>query len=275
MERRPYIAETIIAPGAACTQGSEENKVRSPLAGGGGSFIGVYAYEANEAKDAGEALGVAIYGVARVLAGGDVSAGSFAEIKDETGAFVNSTGSARVCGMFLQNGSAGEYVEMFVAPAPAGGGSGGGGGVSSVNGRTGAVTLGKTDVGLSSVENTSDLDKPLSTEAKAYIDSRVYALSGSLPDGVDPVSGDWRFPLSTQSQWTTSIGPIIPKIGDIVFYSKKSVWYAGMVLAVQLSSPWMCTVRPVRGALVQPPTADGTYTLQCAVSGGNPVFSWG
>jgi hypothetical protein len=45
-----------------------------------------------------------------------------------------------------------------------GGGSGGGGGaVTSVAGRTGAVTLTKTDVGLSNVDNTSDAAKPVST----------------------------------------------------------------------------------------------------------------
>jgi hypothetical protein len=140
MGRRPYVAETNIAPGTACVQGSSENKVRSPLTGGGGSFIGVYAYEAKEAKEAGDALGVAIYGVAKVLAGGDVNAGSFAEIKDESGAFVNGSGAGRVCGMFLQNGSAGEYVEMFVAPAPAGGGGSGGGGVDQ-DARDGVAAL--------------------------------------------------------------------------------------------------------------------------------------
>lgn len=138
-ERRPCIAETDIAPGTACTQGSAENKVRSPA--GGGDFIGVYAYEANAAKKAGEALGVVIYGLAKVLAGGDVSAGSFAEIKDASGAFVNAGGSGRVCGMFLQDGAAGEYVEMLVAPAPAGGGSGGGGADPNAVHKTGDETI--------------------------------------------------------------------------------------------------------------------------------------
>jgi hypothetical protein len=61
VERCPYIAETGIAPGTACVQGSAENRVRSPLAGGGGSFIGVYAYEANEAKAAGDDINYRFY----------------------------------------------------------------------------------------------------------------------------------------------------------------------------------------------------------------------
>lgn len=40
---------------------------------------------------------------------------------------------------------------------------GGGGAVTSVAGRTGAVTLTKTDVGLANVDNTSDSGKPVST----------------------------------------------------------------------------------------------------------------
>lgn len=42
-------------------------------------------------------------------------------------------------------------------------GSGGSGAVDSVNGRTGAVVLTKTDVSLASVDNTSDASKPVST----------------------------------------------------------------------------------------------------------------
>ena len=43
-------------------------------------------------------------------------------------------------------------------------------GVSSVNGKTGAVTLTKGDVGLGNVDNTSDLDKPISTATQAALD---------------------------------------------------------------------------------------------------------
>jgi len=59
------------------------------------------------------------------------------------------------------------------------GGGGGGSGVSSVNGRTGAVTLAKADVGLANVDNTSDVNKPVST-AQAAADSAV--ASGAAAD---------------------------------------------------------------------------------------------
>lgn len=47
------------------------------------------------------------------------------------------------------------------------GGGGGGGAVTSVAGRTGAVTLTKVDVGLANVDNTADASKPVSTAQAA------------------------------------------------------------------------------------------------------------
>ena len=51
---------------------------------------------------------------------------------------------------------------------------GGGGAVNSVNGKTGAVVLTSTDVGLGNVDNTSDANKPVST-AQAAADAAVLA----------------------------------------------------------------------------------------------------
>lgn len=50
------------------------------------------------------------------------------------------------------------------------------GAVSSVAGRTGAVTLTKSDVGLANVDNTSDVNKPMSTATKTYVDSAVASI---------------------------------------------------------------------------------------------------
>lgn len=49
------------------------------------------------------------------------------------------------------------------------------GGVATVNGRTGAVTLSKSDVGLASVDNTSDADKPVSTAVAAALGAKLPA----------------------------------------------------------------------------------------------------
>lgn len=46
-------------------------------------------------------------------------------------------------------------------------------GVTSVNSKTGAVTLTKADVGLGSVDNTADLAKPISTKTQAALDLKA------------------------------------------------------------------------------------------------------
>ena len=45
--------------------------------------------------------------------------------------------------------------------------------VTSVAGRTGAVTLAKADVGLSNVDNTSDANKPISTATQSALDAKA------------------------------------------------------------------------------------------------------
>ncbi len=50
--------------------------------------------------------------------------------------------------------------------------AGGGGAVSTVNGQTGTVVLGPSDIGLSKVNNTTDAEKPISIATKAALDTR-------------------------------------------------------------------------------------------------------
>lgn len=50
--------------------------------------------------------------------------------------------------------------------------------VLSVAGKTGAVTLGKSDVGLGNVDNTSDLGKPISTATQTALNNKVDKVSG-------------------------------------------------------------------------------------------------
>ena len=116
--RRPYLAESAIEPGTGVVQGSEENKVTSPGDEGEGDFIGVYAFEANERKEPGDQIGVAISGVVKVLAGDAVKAGNKAVLKaDDSGKFIvmpSAAGQYATCGTFLQSGSSGEYVDMII-----------------------------------------------------------------------------------------------------------------------------------------------------------------
>lgn len=50
--------------------------------------------------------------------------------------------------------------------------------VNSVAGKTGSVTLGKSDVGLNNVDNTSDINKPISTATQTALDDKVDKVTG-------------------------------------------------------------------------------------------------
>jgi hypothetical protein len=79
-----------------------------------------------------------------------------------------------------------QYLTVDELPAPL---------VTSVAGKTGAVTLAKEDVGLSNVDDTSDLDKPLSTAVlDAFADVGV-EIADSLAQKADLTDLDNYQPL--------------------------------------------------------------------------------
>ncbi|MGB4768513.1 MAG: hypothetical protein WBP22_04610 [Candidatus Saccharimonas sp.] len=47
--------------------------------------------------------------------------------------------------------------------------------MTSVAGKIGAVTLSKSDVGLGDVDNTADVDKPISVAVQTVLDTKVTA----------------------------------------------------------------------------------------------------
>lgn len=64
--------------------------------------------------------------------------------------------------------------------------------VVSVNGRTGTVTLSKTDVALADVDNTSDANKPVSTAQAAAIATKVSKVAGNaLLYGTDATGNEF------------------------------------------------------------------------------------
>lgn len=60
--------------------------------------------------------------------------------------------------------------------------------VTSVAGKTGAVTLAKDDVGLSNVDNTSDESKPISTATQTALDKKQDKLPSSVTLGAHEIS---------------------------------------------------------------------------------------
>lgn len=69
--------------------------------------------------------------------------------------------------------------------------------VQSVAGRVGAVILDKSDVGLSNVDNTSDLNKPISTATQTALDAKIDESREGQPNGIATLDGAGKVP-STQ-----------------------------------------------------------------------------
>ena len=69
--------------------------------------------------------------------------------------------------------------------------------VQSVAGKVGVVTLAKADVGLSNVDNTSDLNKPISTATQTALNAKLDASQVGVPNGAASLDGTGKVP-STQ-----------------------------------------------------------------------------
>lgn len=60
------------------------------------------------------------------------------------------------------------------------------GAVATVNGKTGIVVLDQTDIGLDQVDNTSDLNKPISTSTQDALDLKADLVNGVIPTSQIP-----------------------------------------------------------------------------------------
>lgn len=138
--------------------------------------------------------------------------------------------------------------------------------VVSVNGRSGAVTLSKTDVGLANVDNTSDASKPVSTATQTALDSKAalvhthaitdvtdlqtqleglqpagnYVTEESLA-GMDLISGE---------TFTEALATKLDNINGVTALYRRSSpgapttgsWTAGNLVLDSLGVLWYCTV---------------------------------
>lgn len=111
--------------------------------------------------------------------------------------------------------------------------------VNSVNGQTGVVVLGKSDVGLGNVDNTSDANKPVSTATQTALDLKVNTSSLGAASGVATLGSDSKL---TASQ--------IPAIAIVSFLGHAANQAAMLALSGQsgdwcirddLSTTWVIT----------------------------------
>ena len=115
---RSCIAKGAITRGAAVVRGRQEHQVSMPGAGGAGDFIGIYDALRNTAGAKDQAhVPIVVSGPAKALAGGAVTAGKRATIKDKTGALIvvpTGLGTYETVAVFLEDGSSGDYVDVLV-----------------------------------------------------------------------------------------------------------------------------------------------------------------
>ena len=87
--------------------------------------------------------------------------------------------------------------------------------VTSVAGRTGAVVLNKSDVGLGNADNTSDLNKPISTATQTALNGKaaktIQVTNITLTQGSWTYSsGLWRYDISNANITALKIVEVIP-----------------------------------------------------------------
>ena len=95
--------------------------------------------------------------------------------------------------------------------------------VQSVNGQTGDVVLGKADVGLGNVDNTSDADKPVSTATQTQLDAKADLVNGVIPTSQIPAIAITEFlgDVTSESEMLALVG----QPGDWCFRSDEGFGY--------------------------------------------------
>lgn len=68
--------------------------------------------------------------------------------------------------------------------------------VQSVNGKTGTVTLSKSDISLANVDNTSDFNKPVSTATQTALNLKINSSEKGAPNGVATLDSTGFVPAS-------------------------------------------------------------------------------
>ena len=118
---------------------------------------------------------------------------------------------------------AGDGVTAWSGLVYVAGDGGGGGAVTSVNGKVGTVQLEKGDIGLGVVDNTADLDKPVSTPTQNALDAKATSVEVTALDG--RVS-------TNESNITTNTGNITTNTTNIVNLQTNSGNNTGAIAAL-------------------------------------------
>jgi hypothetical protein len=149
-----------------------------------------------------------------------------------------------------------DALSATVAAGGGGGGTGTGGAVSSVSGKTGAVTLTKADVGLDQVNNTSDSAKPISTAAQLALQNKADLVGGVIPDAqLPPLALQDTFVVASQSAMLAANA----QKGDVAVRTDQNKSYRLSQSPASTLSNWIEI--PAAGAVASVAGKTGTVAL--------------
>jgi hypothetical protein len=142
-------------------------------------------------------------------------------------------------------------------------GGGGSGAVDSVNGRTGAVVLSKSDVGLNNANNTSDAGKPVSTAQQAALDLKQDVATAATDADLSALDVALSAELDTKDPYPTVV--VAGNLGasrTVTFIGAEERWLDGTLnanLAVTVNTPVAGSRLILQG--VQDATGGRTVTI--------------
>lgn len=101
--------------------------------------------------------------------------------------------------------------------------------VQSVAGKTGTVSLAKADVGLGSVDDTSDLNKPISTATQTALNAKVDSTDARLTD-----SREWSAATATQAEAEAGTSTTRLAFTPQRIFQAIAAWWAGSAAKTKL-----------------------------------------
>ena len=153
--------------------------------------------------------------------------------------------------------------------------------VQSVNGKTGAVTLDKSDVGLGNVDNTSDLNKPVSTATQNALDDKLN-LSGGTMTGAIAMGGNAITGLGAPTNSgdaatkdyvdTVATGALTPK-GSVTFANLPALSASTVNTFYNVSDAFTTTADFVEGAGKEYPAGTNVAIINTGTAS-SPVYKY-
>lgn len=111
--------------------------------------------------------------------------------------------------------------------------------VNSVNGQTGTVVLGKSDIGLGNVDNTSDANKPVSTATQTALNAKVNSSALGAASGVATLGSDSKLTASQipDISIVSYLGTVANQAAMLALVGQQGDW----CIRSDLSTTWVIT----------------------------------